>query len=92
MARSVKQLVIRREWLKKGIHAHLDLLMGSVVHAPSHSGHYLTDKVDGKTVTRYIRKGLVKKAGRMTDNHRRVRRMARELSGVNWELLKREAL
>jgi hypothetical protein len=90
--KEVNELIGRRETLKKGILANLDMLMGSIVKAPTHSGHYLTDKVDGKTVTRYIRKNMLKKAGDMTVNHRRLRQMARELSKVNFELLRRGAL
>ena len=92
MGRSVKQLMVRQEKLKKGILANLDLLMGSIVKAPSQSGYYLTDKVGGKTVTRYIRKSILHKAGEMTVNNRRLRKMARELSRVNWELLNRDAI
>lgn len=88
----VHQLLERKEQLKRKIINNLDLLIGSIVKAPSHSGYYLTDKVDGKTVTRYIRRSMLEKAGRMTVNHRRVRQMARELSRVNFELLRQGAV
>jgi len=78
--------------LKKGILANLDLIMGSIVKAPSQSGYYLTRKQDGKTVTRYVRKSMLEKAGTMTVSNRRVRHMARELSKVNWQLLQRGAI
>jgi len=88
----VDMLLTKRHKLRKGILANLDLLMGSIVKAPSHSGYYLTDKTNGKTVTRYLRKSMLEKAGKMTLNHRRIRLMARQLSKVNWELLQHGAL
>lgn len=88
----IERLIERQRKLKKGILANLDLLMGTIVKAPTHSGYYLTDKQDGKTVTRYIRKNVLTKAGDMTVNNRRLRTMARDLSRVNWELLNRGAI
>jgi hypothetical protein len=73
---------------KKQIGKNLDLLIGSVVRSPAMMYHSLTTKVDGKTVTRYVRKGLVPKVKKMTDRHKRVRTLIQKLSNVNWELLK----
>jgi hypothetical protein len=87
--RSVDHLLKRRNELKKGIVANLDLLMGSVVKAPSHSGYYLTDKTEGKTVTRYVRKDWVQTVTEMTGRNRVIRKLTRELSKINWELLRR---
>ena len=86
-----QRLSKRQRDLKKKITAHLDLLMGSVVKSPTQSGFYLTDKLDGKTVTRYLRKSIRKEAQSMTANHRRVRVFLRQLSAVNFEILKRKA-
>ena len=47
--------------LKEQICNNLDLLMGTVVRSPAMMYHSLTTKVEGKTVTRYVRKGLVPK-------------------------------
>lgn len=77
--------------LKEQICDNLDLLIGSVVRSPAMMYHSLTTKVDGKTVTRYVRKGLVPKVKMMTDRHKRIRRMIQQLSRVNWELLKLES-
>ena len=77
--------------LKEQICDNLDLLIGSVVRSPAMMYHSLTTKVDGKTVTRYVRKGLVPKVKKMTDRHKRIRRMIQQLSRVNWELLKLES-
>ena len=74
--------------LKEQIAKNLDLLVGSVVRSPAMMYHSLTTKVEGKTVTRYVRKGLVPKVKKMTDRHKRVRTLIQRLSNVNWELLK----
>lgn len=77
--------------LMEQISKNLDLIVGSVVRSPAMMYHSLTTKVDGKTVTRYIRKGLVPKVMKMTDRHKRVRLLIQKLSKVNWELLKLES-
>jgi hypothetical protein len=74
--------------LKEQIGKNLDLLIGSVVRSPAMMYHSLTTKVDGKTKTRYVRKGLVVKVKKMTDRHKRVRTLIQKLSNVNWALLK----
>ena len=74
--------------LKEQIGKNLDLLIGSVVRSPAMMYHSLTTKVEEKTKTRYVRKGLVPKVKKMTDRHKRVRTLIQKLSNVNWELLK----
>lgn len=86
-----QKLLKRQRDLKKKISAALDILMGSVVKSPSQSGFYLTDKLDGKTVTRYLRKSIRREAQDMTKNHRKVRGLLRQISAVNFEILKRKA-
>jgi hypothetical protein len=86
-----QKLLKRQRELKKKIIAHLNVLMGSVVKSPTQSGYYLTDKVEGKTVTRYLRKSIRREAQQMTSNHRRVRALLRQLSAVDFEILKRKA-
>ena len=81
----------RQAMLKEQICDNLDLLVGSVVRSPAMMYHSLTTKIDGKTVTRYVRKGLVQKVKKMTDRHKRIRAMIQQLSKVNWELLKLES-
>ena len=88
---SAQKLLKRQRDLKKKINSHLDLLMGSVVKSPTQSGYYLTDKVEGKTVTRYLRKSIRREAQQMTKNHRRIRGLLRRISAVNFEILKRKA-
>ena len=77
--------------LKEQICNNLDLLMGTVVRSPAMMYHSLTTKVEGKTVTRYVRKGLVPVVKKMTDRHKRLRLLINKLSKVNWELLKLES-
>ena len=81
----------RQASLKEQICKHLDLLMGTVVRSPAMMYHSLTTKVEGKTVTRYVRKGLVPIVKKMTDRHKRLRLLINKLSKVNWELLKLES-
>jgi hypothetical protein len=81
----------RQAMLKEQISNNLDLLMGSVVRSPAMMYHSLTAKVDGKTVTRYVRKGLVPRVKKMTERHKNVRMLIQKLSKVNWELLKLES-
>lgn len=81
----------QREMLKEQICSNLDLLIGSVVRSPAMMYHSLTTKVEGKTVTRYVRKGLVPKVKKMTHRHKKVRELIQKLSDVNWELLKLES-
>jgi hypothetical protein len=78
----------RQRLLKEQICENLDLLIGSVVRSPAMMYHGLTTKVAGKTVNRYVRKGLVPKVKIMTERHQKVRALIRQLSNVNWELLK----
>ncbi len=81
----------RQSMLKEQIGENLDLIIGSVVRSPAMMYHSLTTKVAGKTVTRYIRKGLVPKVKIMTQRHKKVRELIQRLSKVNWDLLKLES-
>ena len=81
----------QQDMLKQQICSNLDLLVGSVVRSPAMMYHSLTTKVEGKTVTRYVRKGLVPKVKKMADRNKRVRTLIQKLSNINWELLKLES-
>lgn len=89
--RRIDLLRKRRAMLKEQIGNNLDLLMGTIVRSPAMMYHSLTTKVEGKTVTRYVRKALVPKVKKMTDRHKRVRVLINKLSKINWELLKLES-
>ena len=89
--RRIDLLRKRQAMLKEQIRNNLDLLIGTVVRSPAMMYHSLTTKVEGKTVTRYVRKALVPKVKKMTDRHKRVRVLINKLSKINWELLKLES-
>ena len=77
--------------LSEDIAAMLDsFLIGSVAKSPSMSGHNLTTKVQGKTVTLYVRKDIVPKALEMSGRYKRLWSLMQELSKVNWEILRLE--
>jgi len=78
----------RQEKLKEEILALLDnFLMGSIGKSPSMTGHNLTTKVKGKTVTLYARKAIVPKALQMSKRYNRLWRLIQKISKVNWERL-----
>jgi hypothetical protein len=55
------------------------------------SGHNLTTKENGKTVTLYVRKAILPKASEMSKRYNRLWALLQRLSKVNWELLKIES-
>lgn len=82
----------RQDKLKREIIALLDhYLIGSIGKSPSMSGHNLTTKVKGKTVTWYVRKAIIPKASAMSRRYDRLWSLIQKLSKVNWELLKIES-
>jgi len=50
----------------------------------------LTTKVEGKTVTLYVRKALVLKALEMGRRYNKLWSLLQKLSKVNWEIVKLE--
>ena len=66
-------------------------LMGTVAKSPSMTGHSLTTKVEGKTVTLYVRKDIVPKALEMGRRYNRLWTLIQALSKVNWEILNLES-
>ena len=65
-------------------------LIGTVAKSPSMTGHNLTTKVKGKTVTLYVRKDIVAKALEMGRRYQRLWTLLQTLSKVNWEILNLE--
>ena len=65
-------------------------LVGTVAKSPSMTGHSLTTKVEGKTVTLYVRKDIVPKALEMGRRYNRLWTLIQTLSKVNWEILNLE--
>jgi len=81
----------RQARLKEDIGSLLDsFLIGTVAKSPSMTGHSLTTKVKGKTLTVYIRKGIVPKALEMGSRYKRLWTLIQALSKVNWEILNLE--
>jgi hypothetical protein len=81
----------RQARLREDIAAMLDsFLIGTVAKSPSMTGHNLTTKVKGKTVTLYVRKDIVRKALEMGRCYQRLWRLLQALSKVNWEILNLE--
>jgi hypothetical protein len=77
--------------LSEDIAAMLDsFLIGTVARSPSMSGHNLTTKVQGKTVTLYVRKDIVPKALEMSGRYKILWSLMQELSKVNLEILRLE--
>ena len=62
----------RKDKLKEQIISNLDLLIGSIGKSPAMKYHNLTTKVKGKTVSMYVRNGLVPKAKTMTLRNKKV--------------------
>ena len=75
--------------LQADISAMLDsFLIGTVAKSPSMSGHNLTTKVEGKTVTLYVRKDIAPMAKEMSKRYKKLWMLIQKLSKVNWEILK----
>lgn len=82
------QLTQKKERITREIHANLDFLAGSVTSQGPRGGFSLTFKEDGKTRSKYIRTSMVKEVRRMTRRHQKLKELLKELSAVNWEILK----
>jgi hypothetical protein len=85
---SIPKLESRKERLHKESAANLDFLIGSVTTQGPRGGFSLTCAERGKTRGRYIRNTLVEEVRRMTGRHRTLKELLKELSEVNWLLLK----
>ncbi|OGP45879.1 MAG: hypothetical protein A3K30_00370 [Deltaproteobacteria bacterium RBG_13_51_10] len=81
----------RQARLREDISSLLDsYLIGTIAKSPSMTGHSLTTKVNGKTVTLYARKDIVAKALEMGKRYQRLWTRIQALSKVNWEILNLE--
>ena len=65
-------------------------LIGTIAKSPSMTGHSLTTKVQGKTVTLYVLKAMLPQAVQMGRRYKRLWTLIQALSKVNWELLNLE--
>ena len=81
----------RQTRLKQDISSMLDsFLIGTVAKSPSMTGHNLTTKVEGKTVTLYVRKGIAPMALEMSNRYKKLWKLIQALSKINWEILSLE--
>lgn len=78
----------KKERLSKEVLANLDFLIGSVTTQGVRGGFNLTSAEKGKTRTKYIRTGMLQEVQTMIDRHRKLKELLKELSEVNWALLK----
>ena len=84
------QLRQKKERITRELHANLDFLAGSVTSQGPRCGFSLTFKEDGKTRSKYIRTSMVYEVRRMTTRHQKLKALLKELSDLNWEILKME--
>lgn len=78
--------------LREDVSAMLDsFLIGTVAKSPSMSGHNLTTKVEGKTVTLYVRKDIAPMATEMSMRYKKLWTLIQKLSKLNWEILNLES-
>ena len=66
------------------------VLAGSLVRFPNHNSRYLTDKVRGKTRTLYVPLDRLEEVKGWNENQKQARRLLRELSEIQRELLRAE--
>lgn len=78
----------KRERLKREVGENLDFLAGSVTTQGATGGFILTHKEKAKTKSRYIRVGMLDEVRRMTRRNKKLKALLKELSDVNWEILK----
>ena len=89
---SVTVLMKKRGRLVRQVTDNLDFLIGSVsTKGLACEAYNLTTKVDGKTVTRHIPIGMLPAVRRMTERHRKLKALLKELGETNW-LLAREGV
>jgi hypothetical protein len=85
-------LMKRRDRLVRQIGDNLDFLIGSVsTKGLKYEAYNLTTKVDGVTKTKHIPRDMVELVRRMTDRHRQLKQLIKELGETNW-LLVREGI
>lgn len=88
MAMTTYRLNQKKERLTREILANLDFVAGSVTSQGARGGFSLTFKEDGKTRSKYIRTSMVDEVRRMAGRHRKLKALLKELSDLNWEILK----
>ena len=78
----------KRKRLIRQIEDHLDFLIGSVSSKGlKYEAYSLTTKVDGVTRTRHVPIGMVPLVRRLTNRHKKLKELIRELGDTNWLLI-----
>jgi len=90
MAMTSYHLTQKKERITREIHANLDFLAGSVTSQGPRGGFSLTFKEGGKTRSKYIRTSMLDEVRRMTSRNQKLKALLKELSDLNWEILKME--
>ena len=81
------RLMQKRDRLVRQIRDHLDFLAGSIsTKGLQWEAYNLTTKVDGITRTRHIPKDLLPVVRRMTQRHKKLKELLKEIEEVNWRL------
>lgn len=88
MPTTIWNLSQKAERLRKEISNNLDFLIGSITTQGARGGFSLTTAEKGKTRTKYIRASLLKEVEVRIERHRKLKELLKELSEVNWDLLK----
>jgi len=92
----------QKQQILKDLNDHMDfLLIGSVVtykhkcckscrcnQGKGHPGHYLSANINGKTKNLYLNKEAVDQARLMTQSYSEVKTLLKQLSEVNYRLLR----
>jgi hypothetical protein len=92
MPRTVYELQQQRELLVEQMTTHLDMLIGSVTtKGPKRPGFNLTQRRDGVTHTRHIRKENLEKVRLMTARYKKLKQLIGKLSDLNWLILTRQS-
>ena len=83
------ELMQKRDRLARQIQDHLDFLAGSISSKGLRWEAYnLTTKADGTTKTRHIPKDLLPLVRRLTQRHKKLKALLKEIEAVNWQLVR----
>ena len=84
---STVELMQKRDRLVRQIQDHLDFLAGSISSKGLRWEAYnLTTKIEGVTKSRHIPKALVPLVRRMTQRHKKLKGLLKDIEAVNWRL------
>lgn len=83
----------RKQKVLGEISDNLDFLIGSISSKGlKYEAYNLTTKVDGVTKTKHIPKDLLPLVREMTNRHRKLKILLKELGEVNWMLIRKRKI